>query len=223
VTITAEQVIDAARDEHPAFSPQRFPPATLLRQLERYHKRLAGKLSNVNSSVLAVELVIDLLTFDFVNGLAFPANLYVLPDGEVEPQNEIDPGDRAKFVLIGQNVRLGTRPVLSGWFIQNQFYLNGDARNWAGFLRLHMHYTAEPVGPVALADNFDPMPDEVEDVLVARLAMHMAKRGHIDASIPPIDKPVYLAEFADAEQRFLEQQGEKKKARLIKTQDVFPF
>lgn len=223
MTITAEQVIDAARDEHPAFTPQRHTDATLLRQLERYHKRLAGKLSNVNSSVLAVELVIDILTFDFVNGFAFPANLYVLPDGEVEPQNEIDPGDRAKFTLIGQNVRLGTRPVLSGWFIQNQFYLNGDLRNWTGFLRLHLHFTAEPVGPLVPADNFDPFPDEVVDVLVARLAMHMAKRGHIDPSIPPIDKPIYLAEFGDAEQRFLEQQGEKKKARLIKTQDVFPF
>ena len=118
MTITAQEVITAARDEHQAFSRERNSSAMLLRSLQSYKRRLFQRITDVNSSVLqaaATDLAVDILTFDFANGEDIGQYLYILPDGEIEPQNEIDPGERSKFHLIGQNVRLFNRPALSGW------------------------------------------------------------------------------------------------------------
>jgi len=222
MAVTAQEVITAARDLHMAFTEQRNPNRLLLRQLESFKRRLTHDVTNINSSVLAVVEVIDLATFDFAAGYAFPPHVYVLPDGEVEPANELDPGDRSKFWLIGQNVRQFSRPLRSGWFIQNQLYLNGSARDWVGMVNVHMHYVPIPTGPTALADTFDPFPDTVRDVLVAHVANVMAKRGHNDQSIPAINTQQFQGDFDSAEARFLAEQGEKKKARKIKTIDIFP-
>jgi hypothetical protein len=222
MAVTAQEVITSARDLHMAFTEQRNPNALLLRQLAKYKRTLTHDVTNVNSSVLAVEEVVDITTFDFDLGYAFPAHVYVLPDGEVEPANEIDTGDRSKFWIIGQNVRRFSRPLRSGWFVQDQLFLNGSARDWNGAVNLHIHYVAIPTGPTALADDFDPFPDTVLDTLIAFTANVMAKRGHNDQSIPEINTQQFQADFDAAEARFLMEQGEKKKARRIKTIDVFP-
>ena len=222
MALTAEAVIRAARDEHTAFAPARHPDAGLLRQLHRYHRVLATRITNVNSSILAVAQVIALSTFNFVTGFAFPAHLYVLPDGEVEPDTELDRSDRTKFWLIGQNSRLSSRPLYSGWFIQNQFFLNGNAQDWNGFVNVHLHFVATPTTPVAKTENFDPIPDEVEPVLVAYLAKFMAGKGHADQTLPPIDLANFASTWQFEESRFLSGLGERKKARRIKTLDLFP-
>jgi len=225
MTITALEVIEAARDEHMAFSPARTPNALLLRQLQSYKRRLFQKITNVNSSVLqnaASDVAVDILTFDFANGFDLGDYLYVLPDGEIEPQNEIDPGDRSKFWLIGQNARLFSRPALSGWIRGTRLFLQGSAQDWSGFLFLHLSIIPQPTGPTGLADDFDPMPDSGRDVLVAYLARFMAKRGHADPTLPAIDSRTYQGEHLQRETEFLTEMGLRKKANRIKTLDTFP-
>lgn len=222
MSLTAEEIIRAARDEHAAFSPARHPNAGLLRQLRRYHRTLAARVTNVNSSILAKEQVIVIDTFDFTLGFAFPVHLYVLPDGELEPTNELDRSDRTKFWLIGQNVRLSSRPLYSGWFIQDQFFLNGNADDWTGFVNVHLHYVAIPTTPVTKTANFDPLPDSVEAVLVSYLAKFMAGKGHADQTLPPIDSTAFVNTWQFEENRFLSELGERKKARRIKVLDQFP-
>jgi hypothetical protein len=222
MAVTAQEVITAARDQHPAFTPQRTPDGVLLRQLLNFHKRLASDVTVVNSSVLAVEEVIDLTTYDFALGYAFPAHIYVLPDGEVEPANELDPGDRGRLWIIGQNVRLFSRPLRSGWFVQNQFWLNGNAQDWAGAIAVHIHYVPIPATPVELADDFDPMPDTAFEVLSSYAALVMAKRGHNDPTIQAIDVNQFAQDYNSAYSSFIMEQGGKKRARRIKTIDTFP-
>lgn len=225
MTITAQEVIEAARDQHAAFSPQRNPNRLLLRQLAQYKRRLFAKITDVNSSVLqvvATDVTVDITAFDFTNGQDLGDHLYILPDGEIEPQNEIDPGDRAKFTLIGQNVRNFSRPALSGWMRANRLFLQGSAQDWNGFITLHLSVIPMPTGPTALADNFDPMPDSGQDALVNYLALVMAKRGHSDDTLPGIDVRGFRADFAEAERQFLEELGLRKKARKIRTLDVYP-
>lgn len=222
MSVTAEAVIEAARDGHTAFSPQRHPNKGLLRALARYKKQLWGRITNVNSSVLAVEDVIPIQTFNFSTGYAFPANIFVLPDGEVSHPSDRNPSDRGKFYLIGQISRTRSRPVYSGWFVQNQLFLQGELKDWGQAINLYIHYVAMPTGPTALADNFDPAPDSIEPVLETWLAYQMARKGHNDQSLPAIDTGQFREDWMIAEERFLLEQGEKKKHRRIVTLDMFP-
>ena len=222
MTITAQQVITAARDEHAAFSVARTTNLMLLRHLEQYHKVLAQLITDVNASVLSVEDIIDLTTFDFDVGDAFPAHVYVLPDGEVSHPTDRNRSDRSKFTILGQNVRLDSRPLISGWFVQNRLFLQGDAQDWTNTTNLYLSYVAVPTGPTALADNFDPIPDSAFPVLVTRCSRMMAKRGHTEATLPPIDIQAFAGDFATAEARFLAEMGARKKARTVNTLDVFP-
>ena len=225
MTITAQEVITAARDEHQAFSPERNPSGMLLRQLRQYLPRLFQKITDVNSSVLqvvATDITVDILTFDFVNGEDLGDHLYILPDGEIEPQNEIDPGDRSKFHIISQNVRLFSRPALSGWMRGNRLFLQGSEQDWSGFITLHLSVIPTPAGPATVQANFDPLPDSGRQTLVAFLARFMAKRGHNDPTLPPIDNATFQQEHLAAEQELLTEFGLRKKARKIKTLDTFP-
>ncbi len=225
MTITAAEVIEGARDLHAAFSPQRNSNRLLLRQLAKYKRRLFQLITNINPSVLqeaTTDVSVDIATFDFANGQDLGDHIYILPDGEIEPQNEIDPGDRSKFFLISQNVRLFSRPLLSGWMRGNRIFLQGSEQDWSGFITLHLSVIPIPTGPTALADNFDPMPDTGLDVLTDYAAFVMAKRGHVDNSIPPLNASEFRADFAQSEQAFLEEMGLRKKARKIRTLDTYP-
>lgn len=222
MSVTADDVITAARDGHAAFSKQRHPRAGLLRALERYKKQLWGRITNVNSSVLAVTSTIDIQAFNFTTGHPFPANIYVLPDGEVSHPNDRNPSDRSKFSIVGQTVRLNTRPLFSGWFVQQQLFLQGELKDWGQALNLYISYVAMPTGPTALADDFDPAPDSIAPVLEDYLGHVMAKKGHMDEGLPPIDRNAFRADWVQAEERFLLEQGERRKAHRITTLDVFP-
>lgn len=222
MSITAQEVITSARDSHAAFSKARHPDRGLLRALSHYKKQLWGRITNVNSSVLAVEEVIDLTTFNFATGHAFPAYIYVTPDGEVSHPNDVNTSDRTKFTLIAYTVRQFTRPQQCGWFIQNQLWLQGDEKDWVNTTNLYISYVAMPTGPAALADNFDPAPDSIEPVLETYLAARMGGKGHSDPGLPPINQPELNNEWHVAEDRFLSELGERRKAHRIKTLDVFP-
>jgi len=222
MSVTAAEVITAARDGHAAFSKQRHPNLVLLRALARYKRQLWSRITNVNSSVLAVEDTIDIQAFNFTTGYAFPANLYVLPDGEVSHPSDRNPSDRSKFSIVGQVVRLASRPLFSGWFVQQQLYLQGELKDWGQAINLYVHYVAMPTGPTAMDDDFDPAPDSISPVLECFLAHTMAKKGHLDESLPPIDRREFRVDWTDAENKFLLEQGEKRKAHRIKTLDVFP-
>ncbi|GAH41426.1 unnamed protein product, partial [marine sediment metagenome] len=50
----------------------------------------------------------------------------------------------------------------------------------------------------------------------------MAGKGHAAADLPPIDMKGFGFEWREAEDRFLTEQGEKRKHQRIKTLDVFP-
>ena len=222
MSVTAQEVITSARDGHAAFSKARHPNAGLLRALQHYKKQLWSRVTNVNSSVLAVIDTIDIQAFNFATGYAFPANIYVLPDGEVSHPSDPNPSYRGKFTLVGQTVRTYSRPVYSGWFVQNQLFLQGELLDWGQAVNLYIGYVAMPTGPATLAANFDPMPDSVEPVLETFLQKVMAGKGHMDETLPPIDVKEFNNEWHIAEDRFLSEQGEKKKAHRIKTLDVFP-
>ncbi len=222
MTILAEDLITAARDGHAAFSKVRHPNAGLLRALSHYKRQLWSRIANVNSSVLAVEEVIDLTTFNFTTGATFPDHIYVVPDGEVSHPNDVNQSDRGRFTIIDMTVRQFTRPQHCGWFIQNQLWLHGDEKDWVNTTNLYISYVAIPTGPTAMGDNFDPAPDTIEPVLEAFLAKLMAGKGHNDQSLPPIDTKEFNQEWHIAEDRFLSELGERRKAQRIKTLDIFP-
>jgi hypothetical protein len=222
MSVTAAEIITAARDGHAAFTKHRHPDAGLLRVLSRYKRQLWGRIANVNSSVLAVEDVIDIQTFDFTNGYAFPDHIYVLPDGEVSHPSDRNPSDRSKFTLIGQIVRLRSRPVLSGWFEGGQLFLQGELKDWGQAENLYISYVPQPTVLTAVTDNFDPAPDTIAPALETYLMHWMSKKGHNDESLPPIDRAEFREDWTTAEDRFLLELGERKKARRIATLDLFP-
>lgn len=58
MSLTAEQVIQAARDRHPAFSDKAAPPTLLLRHLTDYQRTLVGKGLMRNPDFLAQQVTI---------------------------------------------------------------------------------------------------------------------------------------------------------------------
>jgi hypothetical protein len=200
--VTAEEIIEEAREIHPAFTEQQNPDTTLLRFLNRYQDRLRGKVKLRNPSVLAVELEISLPLPDFTKGKALP--LYdLLLVGEAHARQD----SRADFFIVPYEKRIDPDLWPSGYVRGQTLYLTAVPDAWSDFTRILLPYV--PVAqPLTDLDSEFSLPPTARNALVDNLALFMATRTRNAEGMPALDRDRIRQDAVASEQEFLSRVGQ---------------
>ena len=98
MSFTVADVLMAARDMNPAFTPTRHPDAVCRRWLTRYAKTLIGKIAGVRPSALSATVTtVSLSSYVFASGT-------VVPDAVQVPKIDT-PDQAADWYYLSRNTR----------------------------------------------------------------------------------------------------------------------
>lgn len=218
MALLAGDVIDEARDRHPAFDRNRNPQKVVRRELSRYVGRLLGKIDLIDEAALSLEVSTALPLAIFANGIVLPANRGVREVVAVDAQGKRYPLD---LIPVGQRSDRTTR-VASVWIVNGVLYLNGSAATWLGITSVAVSYT--PLAGLVLTDaDVLGVPDNARSTVVEALALFMARRGHTDkdGDIPPIVFQDFVDQSAKAEREFLEEVGDSLSSQTFRVRDTW--
>lgn len=214
--LTADGVIQAARDLHPAFDDRRHPPAVALRALSRYQRTLHGRAAAIRAQAFTVSHTVDLPLADHAAGITLP-----------DPWRAIDRVfctsrlGREQVVDLVPEVRVNdaNTPRLAAFTRGQVLYLARTASAWTDYRSVTVRYVPIPGELTALDDELI-LPDTAEAALVAHLAFRFAQRGHLDPALPPVPLDVFADEAQRAEAEFLADLGNANTAETWRVRDV---
>lgn len=202
--MTVAELLDEARDFHPSFTRQNHPDPVVMRALSRYVQRLAARISETDEAALAEKATVSEATLLAAvtgrSGIALDAHLMVLrpihavreEDGirvEVDlvdfaTRNQVRTDRPAASLAGGKLYPLNLMDVLG-----NSYGLHG----WEDYTGLELLLVPLPdafTGPTGTVT----LPDACRSAIVHHLALFMAGRGPVAASLPLLP-----AHAADAE------------------------
>jgi hypothetical protein len=220
--LRCDTIIQAARDVHPAFTPQRHPDRTLARLLSAEQRRLVGKIAQVNPSAIAVPLLLWLdappepdpeapeapapEVYDFDAGFVMPSYHAVhggdaiARDGKTAPMKEVSWGNRTGFT-----------PMFTYFLHGGRFHLKGSRRDeWEWVQAVKLSYLPVP-GEIDRLQAELVLPEYAEACLVAFLAKAMAGRSE------GLNPHGFLTEWKDAEADLIREIRSQYKAKVIRT------
>lgn len=199
---TVREILDEARDYHPAFDVRRVPNKLLLRALARVEQRIAQKVALESPEALALEYT--------VAGLGLGEGLLA---GITPPSHTLVLGVWAKVVKSGESVRVPVRLVswadregkgladfptatLAGGKLHlvNLTDYGGDKTGWEDVTQLHILYQPLP-GVYADLDATVVLPDICHPALVANLALWLSNTTGVklDGIVPNAQEAEGLA------------------------------
>ena len=219
--MNAREIIDTARQRHPAFTEVRIPTKTLLPALSDIQRRVVSRTIEVDEDAVHTEHQVVLPLADFEAGYALPgfhrvrAVVAGRSDGSTLPLEIIPAGNR--------NAR--NTPAAAVWVVGGRLYLPGTAASWS-------NYTGLAVSIVPVAADFDTATDlatqdSVLDiiarpVLAAELALFMGRRiGKVPDDTAPVRVSELQQEAADAMNEYLHA-VRSRGAKTFRIMDVFP-
>jgi hypothetical protein len=216
--VLAGDVIDEARDRHPAFDKNRNPQKVVRRELSRYVARLQGKIDLIDESALSVEQLYAMPLTVFASGIALAANRGVREVVAVGTDGKRYPLD---LIPVGQRNDRTTR-VASVWIVNNVLYLNGIAATWNGVASIAVAYTPQ-AGQVVTDLDVLGVPDNARSACVEALALFMARRGQTDkdGDIPPLVIQDFIEAAGKAEKEFLEEVGDSLSSQTFRVRDTW--
>ena len=214
----AGDVIDEARDRHPAFDKNRNPQKVVRRELSRYVSRLQGKIDLIDEAALVVEQSFPLPLAVFANGITLTANRgvrEVVAVGSDGVRHSLD------IIPVGQRNDRTTR-VGSVWIVNGVLYLNGTAATWGGVASVAVSYTPASGQVVTDADVLG-LPDNARTACVEALALFMARRGQTNkqGDIPMLDLNDFKEALAVAEKEFLDEVGDSLSSQVFRVRDTW--
>lgn len=218
MALLAGDLIDEARDLHPAFDKNRNPQKIVRRELSRYVTRLLSKIDQIDEAALTIEAETVMPLAVFANGIVLPANRNVQEVVAVDAQ-----GRKYPVEIIPAGQRDSIRQAATAWIINGVLYLNGTAATWNQVAKVAVRYT--PVaGQVATDATVVPLPDSARPPIIAALAAFMAKRGHTDkdGDLPPVIVDGFRADLRESEGEFLEEVGNSRTSQVFRVRDVWP-
>ena len=202
MAFTVADVLMAARDMNPAFTPTRHPDAVCRRWITRYVKTLVGKIAEQRPSALSATVTtVTLSTFNFTTGTTVPDAVQVL-DAYVHRAGY--PADHLVKVDLppAGDRRARTQRLPYGWLDGAKLFLAGEASDYALFDQLIIRSVAMPtVGGVA-SDTL-PLPDDALNVCSAQLAGFLALRHAQGPDTEKFDARPFVGSGEVAETQFL--------------------
>lgn len=218
-------IINAARDRHVAFDDRRNPSGPLFRFLAQYTAKLSGKVALIDPDAagLTTETNVALNVFDFNAGMVLGAGRFVTEVLLIDKVTAV-PQQTYPIDLIDPALRFAPNgPARAAWQMGNVLYLRGRAVDWQDYgsiaVRVVGGLPAEGANEARLAAM--ALPDESELACIENVALFMARRGHADPKLPPIDIGVFKSEAAEAEEAYLDIVRRRVTGRVFFTQDVY--
>ncbi len=219
-------VIQTARDYHPAFDEQRNPKGGLYRYLANYCQEVQGKIMAIDPTYGGVEqtMVFSLPLLDFENGMALgPGRLasdVVLVNKDTEPKRKTTP-----ITLIPREHRFtANAPYAAAWQEGENLYLRAPEENYTNYgsveVQVVQNFTDDDVASLQNRAAIVPLPDAAASMVTDALALFMARRGHTDPNLPPINLADFIARAAASESAFYDAVTQRLTGRVYVTQDV---
>ena len=215
--LTAGEVIEEARDRHPAFDSNRNPQKVVRRALSTYVGVLLGKISEIDEQAITVEQVFPLPLAVFAAGIALPANRSVEDVVAVDVQGRRFP---IEIIRAGNRSDRNSR-VASCWLVNGVLFLNGIAASWSAMSQIAVRY-APAAGLLATDAAVLPVGDNARSALVEATAFAMARRGQVKAGEPAIVLSEFASIASKAEEDFLREIGNSLTAQVFRIRDVWP-
>jgi hypothetical protein len=219
--VAVSDVIERAREIHPAFGTAFNPERVLLSFMSRYRRQLVAKIAAINPDEVSTWQTISLPLAVFANGVAV-ADAFLWLGGDARPsgstlQREVE------FHLIPHAHRYSAHVWPRGWVVNGTLYLAGEATDWTGFDQISLRYVPMSADYTAGTDAIG-VPDTAIDVMVYALADFMAQRTPAPrdgAMWNAPDRRLIRADFQSSEDRFLSAIGLRKHGLTATTQDVW--
>jgi hypothetical protein len=200
MAVTAGDIIEGARDQHPSFDERRHPGRMLLRVLSGYHRDLCIKAVHQNEAILASSQTTLLPLAVFATGIALPAYQY-LHGGTVVPV--ATGSDPAPLTIVPWANRFQAARFPAGYVLGATLFLLGAATDWTPYASIVLSYT--PIaGELTASNSVLLLPDTAAATCEAALALVMANRGTADPGMPPINVGRFAQLADEAERTFLD-------------------
>lgn len=219
-------VITAARDRHKAFDRQRTPNGLLYRFLADYCQELAGKVMAIDPTYGGIEetIVFQLPLADFDAGLALGPGRIVTDIVAVEPVGTSG-RQMIPVPLIDRGQRFAWNgPAIAAWQEGLNLYLRAPADRWKLYgsieVQVVQNFTDADVASLQSPAAILPLPDAASKSVTDALAYFMARRGHNDANLPPIDVDRFERDAEKSERAFLDAVRQRNVGRTYFTADV---
>lgn len=212
MALSVSDLVEAARDQHPAFTKQRHGATILFRFLTGWHRRLVKEVVKRNPEILSSEQLISMPLADFDAGEALNAHLLV-HGGDVDFGN----GVTTPLTIVAWARRHDPLPLYAGWILEGTLYLAGVAANWTGVSQLKVRYVPHPTAITASSDTLS-LPDDAYEAAVAALAGFMAGRSRKEEGV---DIGYFTATARDEEEAFLDGISLRGRVRTSRIREVY--
>lgn len=197
MAFTVADVIENARDQHPAFDPERTPDTVLMRELNRYARTLLFLLLERDSSHYTTETNVPLPLADHDAGITLPA--HVLFQGATLNCSNLDATTELKIIPFRKRHEPGV--PYPGYIHGGTLYLVGNAEDFSQFDSLDYWLVPDPTALTLLTQTIE-LPDDAQEALAHRLCFFMARRTPIYEQAPmPVRE--FQAWWKEAEDEFL--------------------
>lgn len=192
----AEDVLQEAREQHPAFDEFRTPDSVLFRHLNRYTDELYRRVVEKNSTH-AVSVLEQALPLDpFEDGIALPAGFIHFLGGHVSVVN----GITTELRIVPYRSRFDPSWYAPVYMVGGVVHLCGTTRDWPDGT-IYLHYVPAPALPATGADPV-PLPDSAQHVLINELAYWMGRRNLSEDNVPVPVADLHAA-WKNSEEEFL--------------------
>jgi hypothetical protein len=219
-------VITSARDRHKAFDRQRTPNGLLYRYLADYCDEVRGKVMQLDPSYGGLEetIVYQMPLADFDAGLALGPGRVVNDVVAIEPLGNAG-RQMIPVSLISRGQRFASNgPAMAAWQEGTVLFLRAPAERWTSYGSIEVQVVSQftDADVVALQNPAAilPLPDAASKMVADALAYFMARRGHNDPNLPPIDVDRFERDLEKSEQAFLQSVVHRNVGKTYFTADV---
>ncbi len=219
-------VITSARDRHKAFDRQRTPNGLLYRFLADYCQEVAGKVMQIDPTYGGIEetIVYSLPLDDFDAGMALGPGRIVTDIVVIEPVGT-NGRQMVKVPLIHREQRFApNRPARAAWQEGLNLYLSAPDTRWDSYgsveVQVVQNFTDANVAELQSPAAILPLPDAAAKMVADALAYFMARRGHSDPQLPPLDVDRFERDLEKSEAAFYNAVIQRNVGRTFFTADV---
>lgn len=199
----------------------------LYRFLADYCQEAQGRIMDIDPTYnIEITLGFTLPLSDFAAGMAVGAGRIVTEVSALDRRTV--PGPNVFQVeLISRDQRFARNgPPIAAWQERDVLYLRGPATQWKNIGTVQVQVveslTDADVTALQARNAVVPLPDAASLMVTEAVALFMARRGHIDPKIPPIDVGGFVAALTGAEDKFYKSVANRQVGRSFFTADVWP-
>lgn len=219
MSFPASDVINRARDSHPAFNEVVGPTPVLLRRLSDKALELHALVVKYEPELLVSTESVSLPLADFNAGHPLTGVMEFPQGGDVIFRD----GTREPFEIVDWALRNDVVPRWSGWLDglpeSTTLHLIGVAADWTAPSSIELRYVAGQTEISGLADTI-ALPPRARNVLVADLVRLLARR--VPRTHPvAIDRRELAGEAVSAEALFTESLTIRQRVKASHTREVW--